>query len=298
MAVFREIRCSSACHRVNGRLPFHYDLNIYRGCEHRCQYCYAIYSHQYLHSGQYFDEIFVKTNVAEQLERQLRSPSWKGEVINLGGVTDSYQPAEKQYQLMPRLLRLLIRYRNPCIISTKSDLILRDFSLIEQLASRTFVNIACTVTCMDEAVRQKLEPGGAPSARRLEVLRAFSETRACTGLHLMPIVPYLTDTRENIDAIYAAAKSCGVTYVLPGTLYLRGKTRGMFFEFIQREYPQLYGSLHTLYQKGGAGSAYQDGLYRMVHEIRRQYGVSHDYITPMREGLRSREEPQQLSLFD
>ena len=85
----------------------------------------------------------------DELEKELRSPDWKREVINLGGVTDSYQPAEADYQLMPEILRLLIKYRTPAIISTKSKLVLRDYDLIDQLSRITYINIAATVTTID-----------------------------------------------------------------------------------------------------------------------------------------------------
>ena len=131
MAVYKEIVCKVALNKLKRKIPFAWDLNIYRGCEHRCQYCYAIYSHDYLGSEQYFDTIYVKTNIVEQLEKQLGSPDWKQEVVNIGGVTDSYQPAEEKYKLMPHILRLMIKYSTPCIISTKSDLILRTSILLK-----------------------------------------------------------------------------------------------------------------------------------------------------------------------
>ena len=127
MAVYKEITCASACNKLKRKIPYGWDLNIYRGCEHECRYCYAMYSNEYLGSGDYFEEIYVKTNIAEQLEKELSSPNWKREVVNIGGVTDSYQPAESIYKQMPDILKLMIRYKTPCIISTKSDLILRDY---------------------------------------------------------------------------------------------------------------------------------------------------------------------------
>ena len=123
MATYKEMTCTIACNKLKRKIPYSWDLNIYRGCEHGCKYCYAIYSHQYLNSKQYFDDIYVKTNIVEQLEKQFSSPTWKREVVNINGVTDSYQPIEAKYQLMPEILRLLIKYKTPCIISTKSDLI-------------------------------------------------------------------------------------------------------------------------------------------------------------------------------
>ncbi len=249
MANYKEITCKVACNKLKRKIPFAWDLNIYRGCEHECQYCYAIYSHDYLGSEQYFDDIYVKTNIVEQLERQLSSPSWKHEVVNIGGVTDSYQPAEEQYKLMPDILRLMIKYRTPCIISTKSDLILRDYDLIDQLSHITYVNVAATITCMDENIRQKIEPNGVASLKRFAMLKEFSKTGASTGLHFMPIIPYLTDTRDNVDRLYAHAKESDVDYVLPGVLYLRGKTKKVFLNFISSEFPELLAPLHCFIKR-------------------------------------------------
>ena len=128
MAEYKEIICATACNKLKRKMPYGWDLNIYRGCEHGCRYCYAMYSHDYMANGEeeYFNDIYLKTNIAEKLEEQLAGRLWKREVVNIGGVTDSYQPIEEKYRLMPEILRLLIKYRTPCIISTKSDLILRD----------------------------------------------------------------------------------------------------------------------------------------------------------------------------
>lgn len=291
----REITCAAAFRRVNGRFPYHWDLNPYRGCAHRCQYCFAIYSHKYLDSTAFYDDIFVKTNIVEQLERQLSRPDWPREVVNIGGVTDSYQPLEAKYKLMPDILRLFIKYKTPCIISTKSDLILRDFDLLHELSRLTYVNIASTITTVDERVRQKLEPGGVSSARRFDMLRAFAGTGAVTGIHVMPIVPYLTDTRDNLAGLCSAARDVMVDYFLPGVLYLRGNTRQVFFEFIHRDYPQLYAPLCTLYAKGGVGPAYKAQLYQTVNELRKQYNLFGNYAAFMRAKLP--QQPEQLSLF-
>ena len=169
---FREITCTQALNTLHSRrLPYSWDLNIYRGCAHKCEYCFALYTQDYMPDNDFFDTIYIKTNVVEQLEKQLASPSWQREIVNIGGVTDSYQPIEKERKMMPDILKLLIKYRTPCIISTKSDLILRDFDLIAELASITYVNVAATITCMDENVRQKIEPGGVPSLRRFQMLK-------------------------------------------------------------------------------------------------------------------------------
>jgi len=297
MANYKEMTCSIALNKLKRKIPFAWDLNIYRGCEHGCKYCYAMYSHQYLDSEQYFDDIYIKINIVEQLEKQLSSPSWKREVVNIGGVTDSYQPIEAQYKLMPDILRLMIKYKTPCIISTKSDLVLRDYDLIAELAKITYVNVASTITSMNEEIRRKIEPNGVDSLKRFAMLKEFAKTNASKGLHFMPIIPYLTDGRDNVDALYSHAKDCQVDYVLPGTLYLRGKTRGVFFEFIKQEFPNLYEPLQALYKTGGAGKEYKDKLYMMVNELKAKYMLSGSYSKLMKEKL-NQSDNCQLSFFD
>lgn len=294
---YKEIKCATALNKLKRKIPYSWDLNIYRGCEHGCTYCYAMYSHNYLDKEDFFQEIHVKSNVVEALEKQLSSSSWKQEVVNLGGVTDSYQPAESIYQIMPDILKLFIKYKTPCIISTKSDLVLRDYELIDELSRITYVNIAATITTMDETIRKKIEPQGVDSLKRFAMLKAFSKTNASIGLHFMPIIPYLTDSFENIDTLYSHAKESNISYVLPGTLYLRGTTRAFFFNFIKKEYPNLYEPLKLLYQTGGAPKEYKNDLYKMVNSLRDKYALPSSYIAPLKEKLK-KDEYTQLSLFD
>jgi len=292
----KEVNCEKALNKLKRRMPYSWDLNLYRGCEHGCKYCYAIYSHEYLDSDDYFSDIHVKINVIEQLEKQLRHSSWKREVINVGGVTDSYQPSEANYKFMPEVLKLLIKYKTPAVISTKSDLILRDYDLIDELSNITYVNVAATITTMDESLRKLIEPNGVDSYKRFEMLKAFRKTNASVGLHVMPIIPYLTDNYENIDALFHNAKECNVHYVLPGTLYLRGQTRAVFLNFIRKEFPALYNNLLTLYKTGGADKEYKNQLYSMVNNLRDKYALSSSYVNPMKEKL---EQPkyEQITLF-
>jgi len=295
-AKYNQVTCEQALNKLKRKMPYQWDLNIYRGCEHACQYCFAMYSHEYLGSTNYFGEIHVKMNVVEQLEKQLSNPGWQREIVNIGGVTDSYQPAEAQFKLMPEILRLLIKYKTPAIISTKSDLILRDYDLIDQLSNITYINVAATVTTMNEEVRRLIEPGGVESHKRFDMLKQFRKTNASVGLHAMPIIPYITDNRENIDLLFERAKDSNVHYVLPGTLYLRGNTRKVFFDFIRQEYPHLYSDLLALYKTGAADKQYKEMLYEMVNSLRELYSLSSSYTAPMKEKLKQI-KAEQISLF-
>lgn len=297
MTNYNEMTCETACNKLKRKIPFAWDLNIYRGCEHGCRYCYAMYSHQYLGSEEFYKDIYIKTNIIEKLEELLAGRSWKREVVNIGGVTDSYQPAEAVYKLMPDILRLMIKYKTPCIISTKSDLVLRDYDLIDELSRITYVNVAGTITTMEEDVRSRIEPGGVSSERRFHMLKEFSNTNASTGLHFMPIIPYLTDGQENVEWLYAKAEDAKVGYVLPGVLYLRGKTRQAFFDFIEKDYPHLYEPLKNLYKTGSAGKEYKDTLYQMVNRIKAEHHLSGGYAKLMKEKM-MQEEYTQISLFE
>lgn len=282
-----EIENKSALNKLKRKIPYGWDLNIYRGCEHGCKYCYAIYSHDYLKDDNFFDNVYYKKNILTELEKELSSPSWKREIVNIGGVTDSYQPIEARLKMMPEILKLMIKYKTPVIISTKSDLVLRDIELIKELSDITYVNIACTVTTMDEGVRKVIEPNGSDSSDRFKALKAFRDgTNASVGVHIMPIIPYLTDNYENLDKIYSMAADVRAHYVLPGTLYLKGKTKPYFLNAIKKYDIDIYNNINRLYIKGSAGAEYKDGLYEMVNEIKAKYGVSSSYMKTIREKLK------------
>ncbi len=292
---YQLMECKSAIHKVSGRFPYRHDLNIYRGCSHGCKYCFALYSHSYMESSGFFDEIYVKKNIAEVLEKELASKAWKHAPINIGGVTDSYQSAEEHFKLMPDILNLLIKYKTPAIISTKSDLILRDFDLVAKLARLVPVNIAATITTFDENVRCKIEPGAKPSSARFEMLREFKNTDVETGVHMMPVLPFITDSYENIDAIFAKTKEIGIDYILPGMLNLRGPTRGYFFSFLEKEYPEISPKMAKLYESGRLDREFSARTHRMISELRQKYHLSYHYRT----ASPAKQSPQyeQLSLF-
>lgn len=291
-----ETTCQSAARKIRFNGAYGWDLNIYRGCAHKCQYCFAQYFHKYLDEDKrFFENIYIKTNVAEHLERQLSSPRWKREAINIGGVTDSYQPCEKKYELMPEILRMMIKYKNPIIISTKSKLILRDYDLIAELAEVAPVNIASTIVTAYQQISKKIEPGAFTPDQRFEMLKAFSLTKASTGLHMMPMLPFLTDDEANLDKLLAMGKDAGVNYVLPSTLRLRGDTRKTYFAFIKREYPGLYADMLALYKRGGLDQEYRKQTYERLNRYIHKYGISREYRKVMER--RKPNQPEQLSFL-
>jgi len=102
---------------------------------------------------------------------------------------------------------------------------------------------------------------------------------------VMPIIPLLTDSKINLQSIFSQAGDCGVDYLLPGTLYLRGKTRTAFFEFVEKEYPEILNSMQMIYKTGAAGKDYKNQLYQFINTLREKYSLAGSYMKPMREKL-------------
>lgn len=149
---------------------------------------------------------------------------------------------------MPEILKLMIKYKTPIIISTKSSLILRDIELINELSKITYVNIACTIITVDDDLRKIIEPGSSPIIERFKVIDQIKkETKAHAGIHIMPIIPYLTDQPGNLNGLYKMAKKVNADYVLPGTLYLRGHTKPYFLNCIKKYNYDLYQKIASLY---------------------------------------------------
>ncbi len=272
-----DIKCDAPMNPVKGRFPYKWDLNPYRGCSHGCQYCYAMYSHKHFTKNDFFKDIYVKTNIVEQLDKKLSSKTWKKEIINIGGVTDAYQPIEADKKLMPEILDVMIEHENPIVISTKSDLISRDFNQIKKLSKITYVNIAATVTTMNESIRQKIEPISVSSQKRFNVLKKFKETNASIGLHMMPILPYITDSHENMNKIMLNAKEVGVDYILTGLLYLKSDTRIKFLNFIKLNYPLVYQNYLDLYKLGPIDLDYKKQIYSKISKLKTKHGLTSDF---------------------
>lgn len=290
---YQKIVCKSALNKIDSFLPYHYDLNVYRGCEHNCMYCFAQYSHRYLEDKDFFHHIYIKENIKEVLEQKLSSKAWKREVINLGGVTDSYQPAEKEFQIMPEVLKLLIKYKTPAIISTKSSLILRDIDLLKELSHVAGVQIACTITTLDQTLADILEPNASPVKERLKTIQTLKEAGLTVGWHFMPIIPYITATRSNMENILKTAHYYQVDYMITGMLNLRGNTKTNFFEFVKATFPTRYTNLWNLYHNKEKKQQYKKELSKQLEQLSTIYHVSRNY----KKYVPKEKKVEQLKLF-
>lgn len=289
----QKIETKSALNRITSkRLPYEWDLNVYRGCAHNCAYCFALYTHTYFSDNDYFGNIYAKTNLPELLDKELSKKRNKDFVINLGGVCDNYQPAEAELSLMPDIWNVLIKHRANITISTKSDLILRDIELVDKLSHVAQVNVASTITCMDDDIQKNIERGAVSSDRRFNMLKTIKDsTRASIGVHNMPILPYLTDNKENIEALCSKSSEIGANYIIQGTLNLRGETKTEYLKTLKTVYPDVYIKTLKLFSGGMyLPEDYVKKLFSWVTPIQKKYGLSSSYKSTFK-------FEEQLSLF-
>ena len=279
---FHEVLCKSALNKIPhaAMLPFNYTVNGYRGCSHACRYCFARPTHEYLDfdSGRQFDtEIVVKTNVAEVLRRELARASWGRETIALGTNTDPYQRAEGRYALMPGIIAALADSGTPFSILTKGTLLKRDLPLLTAAAHSVPVSLAISLAVGDPGVHRDVEPGTPSPQARLALISAIRDAGFDCHVMVAPVLPYLTDSAEQLDALLSQIACAGGTSVTVFGLHLRGSTRGWFMAWLAQSHPELVGPYRTLYRRGAYLPAdYREGLRRRSVALIRKHGLSRD----------------------
>jgi DNA repair photolyase len=238
-------------------ISFDRSINPYRGCEHGCVYCFARPTHAYLGLSPGLDfesKLFVKPDAPQLLERELSAPNYDPKVIAIGTNTDPYQPIERRYQVMRRILEVLERRGHPVGIVTKSALVLRDLDILARMAERNLVKVALSVTTLDAKLARTMEPRAATPPRRLETLRQLSAAGVPTTVMVAPIIPALND--DEIERILEAAKVAGVKdagYVL---LRLPLEVRDLFREWLETNYPDRARHVFKLVRDMRGGKDY------------------------------------------
>lgn len=219
-------------------IPFTFSLNPYRGCEHGCAYCYARPFHEYLgySAGLDFEtRILVKRRLPELLRQELASPHWKPEWIALSGVTDCYQPVERQLKLTRQCLEVLADFRNPVGIVTKNSLITRDIDLLAELARHHAAAVFISLTTLDPSLRSILEPRTSPPAARLTTISKLAEAGIPVGVMIAPIIPAIND--HEIPNLIQAAVQAGARFAGKVVLRLPFAVAPLFDDWLSRHFP-------------------------------------------------------------
>ncbi|HVY00056.1 MAG TPA: PA0069 family radical SAM protein [Pseudorhodoplanes sp.] len=238
-------------------ISFDRSINPYRGCEHGCVYCFARPTHAYLGLSPGLDfesRLFMKPDAPALLERELSAPGYYPRTIAIGTNTDPYQPIERQYEIMRRILEVLERAGHPVGIVTKSALIVRDIDILARMAERNLAKVAISVTTLDPKLARTMEPRAAAPSRRLEALRRLSAAGIPTSVMVAPVIPAINDS--DIERILDAAKIAGVKgagYVL---LRLPLEVRDLFKEWLMANYPDRYRHVMNLVRDMRGGKDY------------------------------------------
>ena len=271
-----------------------YSVNPYEGCSCNCLYCY-IRGSKY---GENMDDgLAVKSNALAILEKQLAARANKNQFgfVAVGSGTDAYIHQEEKFRLTRGMLQLLLKYRFPVFISTKCILITRDIELLKEIDQAAIlpddlkpvlkhgVILSVSVSTLDENITSMLEPGASPPLHRLALLKQLKDEGFLAGVNAMPVLPFISDTEEQLDKIIQAAKQHGADYILVGGLTLFGNgiadSKTLFYKFLEKynasllpEYERLYGAnFYTPFE-------YQTRLKQCAEKLCRKHAIRNRII--------------------
>jgi DNA repair photolyase len=277
-----------------------WSINPYVGCEFGCTYCYARDTHRYAmeraslpgaeRGGEmppwlaFEKRILVKTDIAERLARTIDPSKLGDDSLVIGTATDPYQPAERRYRLTRSILEVLARFRGLRIgIISKSPLVTRDIDVLQKLSERNEVTVNVSLSTLDSRLARRLELRSPVPSARIRALGRLSAAGIHAGLLVAPIVPGVTDDRDGLSRLMAAAKEAGARYVVGSALRLGPAARHRFLPHLAREFPDLSERYRRHYgAREGVSRDYQEALTRRLQALQREHGY------PLDEELRRR----------
>jgi DNA repair photolyase len=256
-----EIETRNLVGRCSGtRMPFVWTVNPYRGCEFGCKYCYARYAHEFMELRdpvQFESKIYAKQFNAAMFRAELNKVKF-GEAVWIGTATDPYQPAERRYGVTRQVLESIARERALTIgITTKSDLVARDAELLRTIAECNAVQVNLTITTLDEKLARLVEPLAPRPELRLKAVRTLADAGVPVTVLGNPVMPFITDSEANLDAVCAAAKEAGAVGFTAHPLFLKPCSKAVFMPFIKERFPRLVWKYRAMF----ANTAYLRGFY-------------------------------------
>ncbi|MGE5489004.1 MAG: SPL family radical SAM protein [bacterium] len=290
---FYDLPARSLLNRTAPGMPFRWTVNPYRGCEFGCKYCYARYTHEYMNLSpeQFEGRVYIKRFSPAAFRAGLCRIA-TGEAIVIGSATDPYQPVEREAQSTRTLLKILAGERGRSVsLTTKSDLIVRDLDLLRAIAAANSLHVNFTVTTLDDRIARVLEPRALRPVLRLRAMRAVAGAGIPVGIFPNPVMPCLTDSEENLDAVARAASAAGARFMYCGAVRVSRCSRGVFFSALDRHFPKAAARCREIL-RGRARSDWVQSVSERVRGVRARYRLaSGSPVSPM-----PAPEPQ-LSLF-
>ena len=211
------------------------NMNIYRGCQHQCIYCD---SRSNCYQIDNFADILIKENAIDMLKQEL-SAKRKKLTIGTGSMNDPYMPIEKELGLTRQALELIYRYQFPVHIITKSNMVVRDLDILRNIL-KVYAAVSFTITTNDDKLSRIIEPGAPVSSERFEAMNVLSAAGIYTGIIISPVLPWITDSSENITELLQHAHQVGAKYALmwPGLTQRHGQ-REWFYDQLDKHFPGL-----------------------------------------------------------
>ena len=273
--IYEHTCVDKALHRLNvWFLPFRWGINPYRGCEHNCLYCNARYTHEYLGlpTGKFAYKIIVKDNAAEALDRELSKEKWnKNWTVNMATVTDPYQPAENEFRITREILKVFLKHHNALMVTTKSDLILRDIDILKEIARTGFLNVVITIPMLDEGFRKKIEPKAPEIKRRLEVVKQLHGAGITVGVTSIPLFPHISDDESSLENLTAEIAKNGADYLIIDMLNFREEAKKRVMAFIKKKYPELVPDYEKLYKTDYCDKEYAKIIRKYSNGLIKKY---------------------------
>ncbi len=270
------------------RLSLAYSINPYRGCEFGCRYCYARYTHEFLappekagltlgslRDPEAFErKIFLKKNAAWLLEQELRRIDPRDEIA-LGTATDPYQPLERREGVTRSLLEVFARKQGYRLgIITKSNLILRDVDLLQQIAERNTLVVHCTITTINVALARKLEPRAPRPDLRFSAVRGLRKAGVRAGVLCSPLLPGITDTEESVDRVAREAKAADASFFAGEPLFLKSCSRPTYLSFVREHFPALEAEYAERFAHAEfASRPYRQAMVSLITRVCRRYDI-------------------------
>lgn len=282
------------------QMPFAWTINPYRGCEFACKYCYARYTHEFMEmrdAADFEQKIYIKQHAADLLRQELRHVK-PGEEIAIGTATDPYQPAERRFEVTRAILEELTRHQGLELgIVTKSNLVLRDLDLLHKIAENNVISVHVTITTLNTELARILEPRAPRPDLRLDAVRQLSAAGIRVGVSCSPVLPGITDSPKDLDALVCAVAEAGGKHIFANPLFLKPCSAAVFLPFLEKEFPQLAAGYRERYKDHAfLPKTYHQRISQLIRRLREKYEIPSSYERYTQK-KRLLPEEKQLALF-
>lgn len=268
-----------------------YNMNLYKGCSHGCIYCD---SRSNCYQIKNFNIVRGKLNAISTLEREL-SRKEKG-VIGMGSMSDPYNPQEKKYEITRDALKLIQKYNYGVSIDTKSDLVLRDIDCLKEISKKNNVIVKFTITTASDELSKKIEPHVCPSSKRFAAIKKLSDNGIFVGIMINPVLPFITDSAENIRSLVRLAHESGAKFIHTYmSMTLRDNQRDYYYSKIDKEIKKRY--IETYKESYLCYPLNAKMLYRIFMEECEKCGILYKMDDIIKAYKKEALDNTQLSLF-